>query len=1095
MHIVRLAPRPRALPIVPIGRLVCVSLLAVVTFAACSGRDHGKAPPRIAWDLRLPLSPAERAYLQSLPVLRIGVDPGWAPMAFVDRQGRLDGISADYLDFLQDTLRVRFQLVPTRSWAETVRFANEGRIDIVVAASKFDGLAPGFSLSTPYVRYPLVIVTRATAPFIAGLEDLEGAQIATVGDAQTIRLRLADLPHVHPVTVGSAEEGLEAVAQARAFAYIGNLGVIDRLVRGRYEGTLRVAAPADRMQELSFGVAPRYAPLLPLIDRVLSAIPEMQREQIQNSWLSTRFTFGVAPHTLWLVLAPVGTLTLAFFIVLWFNMVRLRNEVRHRRQTERELVFETRFKTLLMNTVPIPICVKDEQGRYLAVNPAYEQALGVRADRLVGALLPPPGPAHDIDVEALGPVARRVIETGRSARGEIDYLGPDGQGHEAVYWARLCSSEGHQAAVLCAFVDVSDLRRMERRELELKRRLVELTQALPSVVFQLRFARTPKPRFELLFANRRADELLEPRHAGEADTFELFMRALDRTQRRRLTRIFLRSAQLQEGVRSEFVVDRGGAGTAWFHVEAAPGRREDGSVEWSGYLHEVTQAKQAQAALMLAKHEAEEAARARDSFIATVSHEIRTPMSGIVSILQLLDHQGLSADDRQLVDMAANAAQILLRILNDILDFAKMEDGELSLESAAMSIEAIVDQATGLVAPEIDRKGLHLRVDVARAVAARHIGDAQRIGQVLLNLLGNAVKFTERGEVSVTVDVASETDTLQWLRLRIADTGIGISREDQARLFVPFSQARGTLGGTGLGLAICKRLVEQMGGAIALESVPRQGTTVSLTLPLPIERAATAATAATPAPSRGGNVGTGAGPRSPAHERILLVEDQLINREVLRRQLASLHVLDCHVADNGVQALQALERHRYAMVITDCAMPQLDGVGLMTRIRQRELGTLQRTVLIALTADATQRQRDACLAAGADEVCLKPLALERLRELLTRYGIGVTASAAPAQSDMPMDSGTADLRQALRQTLADEMNALRALSLPREKAQASALLHRMRGAAAWFQLGAVADAVAQLESRIEHGVLPLVNLNALQQAIDQAVEHALHSTS
>ena len=231
-------------------------------------------------------------------------------MAFVDSQQHIDGISADYLNFLRDALHLRFTLVPTDSWAETIRLANTGRIDVVVAASALDGLAPGFGLSTPYVRYPLVIVTRETAPFIGGLDDLEGAKVAIIGDARTDHVRFEGLPSLHSVTVDSAEDGLDAVAKGRAFAYIGNLGVVDRIVREHYAGTLRVAAPADRIQELSFGVAPRLVPLVPLIDRVLSAIPEAEREHIQNSWLSTRFVFGVAPRTLWLVLAPVG-----FFVV------------------------------------------------------------------------------------------------------------------------------------------------------------------------------------------------------------------------------------------------------------------------------------------------------------------------------------------------------------------------------------------------------------------------------------------------------------------------------------------------------------------------------------------------------------------------------------------------------------------------------------------------------------------------------------------------------------------------------------------------------------------------------------------------------------
>jgi signal transduction histidine kinase/DNA-binding NarL/FixJ family response regulator len=814
-----------------IGRLVAACACAAVALGACARHDAGGARSAKGWYPRVPLSRAERAYLDSLPPLRIGVPPHWSPMAFVDAQGHIDGISADYLDFLRDGLRLRFSVVPTHSWAETIRLANAGRIDIVVAASQFDGLAPGFGLSTAYVRYPLVIVTRETAPFIGGIEDLEGAQVAVIGDVQTSRVRLAGLPNLHTVTVGSADEGLKAVAQGRAFAYIGNLGVVDRIVRERYAGTLRVAAPAERTQDLSFAVAPGFAPLLPLVDRVLAAVPETEREYIQNSWLSTRFTFGVAPRTLWLVLAPIGTLTLLFLCVLWFNVHRLRDEVRQRRRTERELV---------------------------------------------------------------------------------------------------------------------------------------------------------------------------------------------------------------------------------------------------------------------------SAARARELLIATVSHEIRTPMSGIVSILQLLDHDGLTRDDRELVGMAGNAAESLLLILNDILDHAKSENGELSLEHAPMSLEQIAAHAVGLVMPELERKGVAMRVYISRAVARHHMGDARRLGQVLLNLLGNAAKFTDRGDVSLTLDVVSDSGDRQVLSIRVADTGIGIGVEDQARLFAPFSRARALAsgyGGTGLGLAICKRLIEQMGGTIALESELGCGTTVTVTLELFVERRAARQCAADPVGSHAPAMAAGAAANAAGAPRLLLVEDHAINREVLRRQLASLGVADCDLAENGAQALSACERMDYAMIISDCAMPELGGAELIARMRQREHGRAHRTVLIALTADATQRQRAACIEAGADEVCVKPLPLERLRELLERYAPAVVARRPSASAAAPIKRND-DLWRELQRMLVAEMDVLLGLSLGEDKDRARDIAHSIAGSAAWFQLSDVGRAAAHFEQALEEDGDARAALQVLkasiERAIDEAGAHRLH---
>lgn len=810
-----------------LAKLFAASVLAVL--AGCPASHGTPRSPRAGWDLRLSLAPEERTYLASLPELRIGTDPEWAPMAYVDDTGRLEGISADYLHFIHDTLGVRLRIVPTHSWSETIRLANSGGLDLVVAASSSDGLAPGFKYSRPYVRYPLVIVTRETAPFIGGLGDISGAEVALVKDSAGMRAELPGLAKMRTITVATAEEGLNTVASGRAFAYIGNLGVVDRLVREKYAGILRIAAPTGHIEDLSFGVAPHLASLVPLIDRVLASIPEGEREHIQNSWLSTRFTFGIPPRTLWIVLTPAVVVTIVFLGVLCGYMLRLRKEVRQRRWTERQLVLE-------------------------------------------------------------------------------------------------------------------------------------------------------------------------------------------------------------------------------------------------------------KAALVAAKHDAEEASRARDAFLATASHEIRTPMSGVVGILQLLDHGRLSPDDQHLLNMARNAAEILLRILNDILDFAKSENGDLTLTSAPMSLTELVERTAGIVTPEMERKGLLFDVEVSRALAPRHIGDGQRLGQVLLNLLGNASKFTERGAVSLSVDVMAATEDEQRVSIRVADTGIGIAREDLARLFSPFVQAlRATAagyGGTGLGLAICKRLVESMGGTITLESEVGRGTTVSIELPLPVDRSAV--------PRRGDAFAAARDEAVPAREsgsrRILLVEDQIINREVLERQLTNLRVAAYDCAANGLEALEAFGRRPYAMVITDCAMPVMGGVELMRRIRQRESGTGRHTVLVALTANAMQQQREECFAAGADEVFIKPVAPDQLRALLERYGMTAPPLSDLDQAGVPPER-QADLREKLQRTLADEMATLLSLSIDRDADRMREIAHRIVGAASWFHLDEVAQAAKCLELRLQQGEAPGAELRALQAAV------------
>jgi CheY-like chemotaxis protein len=275
-------------------------------------------------------------------------------------------------------------------------------------------------------------------------------------------------------------------------------------------------------------------------------------------------------------------------------------------------------------------------------------------------------------------------------------------------------------------------------------------------------------------------------------------------------------------------------------------------------------------------------------------------------------------------------------------------------------------------------------------------------------------------------------------------------------------------------------LIEQMGGTIALESELGQGSTFVVTLNLPIDPRTLCPPPIAPglrsAPAGGDSKDTGRGPR------ILLVEDRLINREVLKRQLARLHVLDCDLVENGVQALSAWEKNDYAMVITDCAMPILGGAGLIARIRQREAGRTHRTVLVALTADATPQQRIACMRAGADEVCVKPLSLCQLRDLLARYRLDVGARAISSTTSYD------ELRPELLGTLAADLAALIALSANTDHDEMRELAHAIAGTAAWFGLAQIAQAATCLQRALEKGLATDASLLALRRAIERALQ-------
>jgi hypothetical protein len=376
-----------------------------------------------------------------------------------------------------------------------------------------------------------------------------------------------------------------------------------------------------------------------------------------------------------------------------------------------------------------------------------------------------------------------------------------------------------------------------------------------------------------------------------------------------------------------------------------------------------------------ARRKAEGASQAKSAFLANMSHELRTPFQGLLGMLQLLDTAGLSPAQHRQLKVARESGGHLLDILNDVLDSARLEAGTLRLHEDAVSPQQLAADAQALMAPAAADKGLALSTRVDPALPSHLLLDGTRVRQVLLNLMANAIKFTERGAVSV--DIRADGDTLV---LAVTDSGIGMDAATMARLFQRFSQGDETTsrryGGTGLGLEISRSLARLMGGDIAVDSTPGRGSRFELRLPLRV------------APQR---------PLAPAHPadvepggalHLLVAEDNEVNREVLAAMLAHLgHTL--RFAHHGREALEAMQRERFDAVLMDLHMPELDGIGATRAIRALP-DRAGKVPIVALTADAFADTRARCLEAGMNDFLTKPVTLDALAQVLAR-----TAATAP----------------------------------------------------------------------------------------------------
>jgi PAS domain S-box-containing protein len=639
--------------------------------------------------------------------------------------------------------------------------------------------------------------------------------------------------------------------------------------------------------------------------------------------------------------------------------------------------------------------------------------------------------------------------------------------------------------------DIDARKHAEEAMVAAESRLREVTDGLPGAVYQFQWSGGSRVRFNFLSAG--VLDLLGVGREAILRAPRLVFGAVVKEDRRAFLES-LRAAITGGAVEwsHEFRVVRKDGRLVWSRSVAS--RLGTGSdAVWNGYWVDISSLIDAERKLREARDAAESANRAKSAFLAAMSHEIRTPMNAILGMVELLEISSTNREHRDMLSVINASSQSLLQILNDVLDLSKVEAGHLTLAPVPSSLTELVRSVALTFADGARRKGLALEWHADTALAPRLRFDPARLRQVLLNLVGNGIKFTETGTVSIRARVIESRPEAQRIEIVVRDSGIGIARDDQDRLFQPFVQAEAPLsrnrGGTGLGLAISRRLAELMNGELTLASEPGHGTTVTLSLDL-----AVVSGAATDAPLDGVLQLPAPLPtaRPTERRRILVVDDNEFNRAVLARQVAALGY-EAEQASDGEEALQLVEERDYALILADCQMPGMDGFEFARAVRRAEADEARlRTPIVAWTANVMPDDVAACRDAGMDDVLAKPSALPTVQRVLRTWvdrvgdGARVAPSGTPPPAPESPDGAPID-RMQLRAIMdgdaaleAEMLAGFRTASVKEAAALRDALVrhdcgairhasHRMKGLARLVAASSLATVCERLERQARAG--------------------------
>ena len=783
--------------------------------------------------------------------------------------------------------------------------------------------------------------------------------------------------------------------------------------------------------------------------------------------------------------------------------VAIRTDITQRKQMESNILAAEARLRRITNTVPGVVFqwrVRGDEYKFTFVSPRVHQVLGLTIDAVMNDPSLVIRQIVQEDRKAVWEAAASAARRSAPWRGEYRVRLPN----DTVRWLRSEINPDPELTADGATIytgiwqDVTEIKEADSR-------LREVTENIPVAVFQ--YFLSEDGRLVITFLSQAVETICGLRPEQIMHNSNLLVDAIHPEDRSMfLSSVGVADAQAQNQQVDFRMVHRSTGQVVWVHGEAHPRQLPHGQWVWNGYVTDISAAKEIAVELKKAKDEAEAANRAKSDFLANMSHEIRTPMNGVMGMADLLLDTSLDREQKEYVRIMKTSSEALLRVVNDILDFSKIEAGKLLIEHIPFHVGNTLDETLKALALRAHDKGLALVCEVGAEVPMAVVGDPGRLRQILVNLIGNAIKFTAQGQVVLRVRTHSQDASGLVLHLAVCDSGIGIAPEKLGSIFEAFAQEDSSTtrryGGTGLGLTICARLVEALGGRIWVESQPGEGSTFHFTMRCDLDSVPRDASEPVHSPAGKQALVTRLTFRdAQAKLNVLLVEDHVVNQK-LAIVLLERWGHQVTVAEDGAQALKILAGQRFDVVLMDMLMPVMDGLEATRRIRAAESAS-QHLPIIAMTASAMESDRKLCLAAGMDDYLSKPIHAPELQALLQRVVVrsgtrrAATLAAPALEFDYArgmrgVDQEVLDIiAQAFTDQWPHDIDKMRDALAQGDLQSVLHTSHALKGTLAMFGAAPARDLAQHIESLCANGEPDEVR--ALLQPFAAEVEHLLQS--